>query len=60
MLPDLPNQHHQRWVHLFGQSIIEKSTEYERVSGFYKLFALNLRIGDAIDYFSDDVRFLSL
>ena len=38
----------------YGRHLIEQSAVHPLVSGFYKLFALTLQLGEDAGYFDDD------
>ena len=47
---------HRAWlwqVYPYGRHLIEGSAKHALVSGFYKLFALTLQLGEEADYFGD-------
>lgn len=41
-------------VYPYGRHLIEQSAVHPLVSGFYKLFAVTLQLGDDAGYFDDD------
>jgi hypothetical protein len=43
-----------KWLFTFGRDVIALSDKYSLISGFYKLLAVAIRIGDTLCYFVPD------
>ena len=41
-----------KWLYTFGRDVIALSDQYPLISGFYKLLAVAIRLGDALGYFA--------
>lgn len=44
-----------KWLYTFGRDVIALSDQYPLISGFYKLLAVAIRVGDALGYFAAEV-----
>lgn len=42
----------QKWTYTFGRKIIELSSRYPLISGFYKLLAVTITTADSVGFFS--------
>jgi hypothetical protein len=43
-----------KWLSTFARDVIALSDKYSLISGFYKLLAVAIRIGDTLGYFVPD------